>query len=225
MNNQIAVLLDEWQQLTSFFETTFIYIYEKICEWEVTQIIEVKDLSCEGKNDIKNFTVELIEKLKCCKVIVGTLIIGVPYYLLTRAGYELLEAPSFTILLLEQICEDYCKSQEKEREINEWKEQLIVSNRENLLSEGNISRTPTPLDEAGNYFCDLIAVQKTYPEISSKKVLLPFFSNTLFQSLKIKCSHVMPWLEDYLEQRNLIANTNREQGNYIIIITHKLCSC
>lgn len=226
MNNKIAVLLDEEQQLTSLDDVTFIYIYEKKSEWEITEMISTKDFVDERENNIKHFTLAIIEKLKCCKVIVGTLILGVPYYLLMRAGYELCEAPAFSMLLLEQIYEDYCKSSN----IEEGKQDKALGKETEAGGESaklvsNISRFPILLDEAGHYFIDLIAVQKAYPEMSSKKLLLPFFSNTLFNSLKINCSHIMPWLEDYLEQRNLIAHINREQGNYVVLITHKLCLC
>lgn len=226
MNNKIAVLLDEEQQLTSLADVTFIYIYEKKSEWEITEMISTKDFVDERENNIKHFTLALIEKLKCCKVIVGTLILGVPYYLLMRAGYELCESPTFSVLLLEQIYEDYCKPSNKE----ESKQDKVLGKRieagiESGTLVSNISRSPILLDEAGHYFIDLIAVQKTYPEMSSKKLLLPFFSNTLFDSLKINCSHIMPWLEDYLEQRNLVAHINREQGKYVVLITHKLCLC
>lgn len=226
MNNKIAVLLDEEQQLTRLADATFIYIYEKKSEWEMTEMISTKDFVDERENNIKNFTLALIEKLKCCKVIVGTLILGVPYYLLIRAGYELCEAPAFSVLLLEQLYEDYCNPLNKgESKQDRALEKQIEAGMEPDTLASNISRTPIPLDESGHYFIDLIAVQKAYPEMSSKKLLLPFFSHTLFESLKINCSHIMPWLKDYLEQRNLIAHINREQGKYVVLITHKLCLC
>ncbi len=222
MSNKIAVLLNEEKQLASFVDATLIYIYEKACEWQVTQMIETKDLAYKRENDIKNFTLALIEKLKCCKVIVGTLILGVPYYLLIRAGYELCEAPTFSMLLLEQIYEDYYKIPEETSKKQTMELEGEGSN--HLMSTEHISRSPIPLDESDNYFIDMIAVQKAYPEMSSKKILLPFFSNAIFRSLKVNCSHVMPWLENYLEQNSLIMSISRGQGIYTLSITHKVCS-
>lgn len=223
MSNKIAVLLNEEKQLASFVDATLIYIYEKTSEWQVIQTIETKDLAYTRENDIKNFTSALIEKLKCCKVIVGTLILGVPYYLLIRAGYELCEAPTFSMLLLDQIYEDYYKTPEKTGKKQAM--ELKGEGNNHLMSVECISRAPVPLDETGNYFIDMIEVQKAYAEMSSKKILLPFLGNTMFRSLKINCSHVMPWLENYLEQEKLNMSISRGQGIYTLNITHEVCSC
>ena len=223
MSDKIAVLLNEEEQLTSFVEATLIYIYEKTSEWQVTQMIEIKDLAYKRENDIKNFTLALIEKLKCCKVIVGTLMLGVPYYLLIRAGYELCEAPTFSMILLEQIYEDYYKPSEETNKKQTM--ELAGAGSNSSVTTENIGKAPVPLDETGNYFIDMIAVQKAYPEMSSKKILLPFLGSTIFNSLKVNCSHVMPWLENYLEQNNLIMSISRGQGIYTLSITHKECSC
>lgn len=225
MEHKIAVLLNEEGHLTSFIEATLICIYEKTSQWQVIQTIELKDLSYKRENDTKNFTLALIENLRGCKVIVGTLILGVPYYLLIRSGYEVCEAASFSILLLEQIYEDYCKPFLPNADVVDQETALVNEGKADSIPIMNISKSPVPIDEAGNFFIDIIAVQKAYPEISSKKILLPFLSNTLFNSLKINCSHVMPWLENYLEQRHFMTHISKRQGSYIVLITHSLCSC
>ncbi len=225
MEHKIAVLLNEEGRLTSFIEATLICIYEKTSQWQVIQTIELKDLSYHRENDTKNFTLAFIENLRGCKVIVGTLILGVPYYLLIRAGYEVCEAASFSTLLLDQIYEDYYRPLLPDAEVIDQETTLVNEEKADSIPIMNISKSPVPIDEAGNFFIDIIAVQKAYPEISSKKILLPFLSNTLFNSLKINCSHVMPWLENYLEQRNLMTHISKRQGSYIVLITHSLCSC
>ncbi len=212
MRDKIAVLLDEEGHLSSFMESSVVHIYEKTSVWQVIQRIQIQDIADKRENDIGKFTLALIENLKCCKVIVGTLILGVPYYLLVRASFEVCEAASFSTLLLEQIYEDYCKLSE-----------ATNSEDKDVVQAVKISNLPIPIDEAGNFFIDMIAVQKAYPKMSSKKILLPFFSDTLFNSLSIKCSHVMPWLENYLEQRGLVTYIIRQQGSYTVRITHKLC--
>lgn len=223
MSDKIAVLLNKEEKLASFAEATWIYIYKKTSEWQVTQRIETKNLLYKRENDIKNFTLALIEKLECCKVIVGTLILGVPYYLLTRAGYELCEAATFSSLLLDQIHEDYCMPSE---ETDKKPRKELIGPQDNYsMPIQKVCKSPVPVDETGNYYMDMIAVQKAYPEMSSKKILLPFFRNTLFNSLKINCSHVMPWLENYLEQSNLRMSMSRNPAYYTLCITHKIGSC
>ncbi len=209
MNNRIAILLNKDQQLADFTEVTTIHIYEKSEGWEVVKVIESEDITDKQENDTKNFMSSLIAELEGCKVIVGTLILGIPYYLFIRAGYEVCEAPEFSMLLLEQIYDDYCKP-------------LTGENQEKKTE--NISTNPIPIDVDGNFFIDIISVQKTYPQLSTKKILLPFLSDSLFNSLKIKCSHIMPWLESYVEQRRFHIQIDRYEGQYIILISHQLCS-
>ncbi len=210
MNNRIAILLNKEQQLASLTEVATIHIYEKSKVWEVVKVIESEDITDKQENDTKNFMLSLIAELEGCKVIVGTLILGIPYYLFIRAGYEVCEASEFSMLLLEQLYDDYCKP-------------LTRENQEENQTE-NVSTNPIPIDVEGNFFIDIISVQKTYPQLSTKKILLPFLSDSLFSSLKIKCSHIMPWLESYVEQRRFHIQIDRYEGQYIILITHQLCS-
>ena len=210
MNNKIAILFDQERCLTSLMEATVICVYEKKVDWQLVETLEMENMLYKRENDIKNFTLVLIECLGCSKVIVGTLILGVPYYLLVRAGYEICEAPEFSHLLLEQIYEDYCKSSPIDYSVKE--------------EDRVISKYPVTIDSSNDFAVDIIQVQKAYPELSTKKILIPFFTDTLFNSLEIKCSHIMPWLEDYLEQRNLYTQVSRKEGQYIILITHQLCS-
>lgn len=210
MNNRIAILLNKDQQLADFTEFTTIHIYEKNKGWEVVKVIESEDITDKQENDTKNFMSSLIAELEGCKVIVGTLILGIPYYLFIRAGYEVCEAPEFSILLLEQLYDDYYKPLNRENQ------------EENQIE--NISPFPIPIDVDGNFFIDITNIQKTYPQLSTKKILLPFLSHNLFNSLKIGCSHVIPWLESYVEQRRLHIQIDKYEGQYIILITHQLCS-
>lgn len=223
MRDGIAVLLNKEGQLAAFTEAIVIAIYKKTSDWQVIRMIPINEHTSKEEDGIKGFTLEIIEELKDCKVIVGTMIVGLPYYLLMRAGYEMCEADSFSITLLDQIKEDYLKSEKSYSEVINQEPELADEEKVNSTSMINVAKSPVPLDESGNFFIDMIAVQKVYPEMSSKKILLPFLSNTLFNSLEINCSHVMPWLDNYLEQRGLITQISKRQGSYSVLITHSLC--
>ena len=83
--------------------------------------------------------------------------------------------------------------------------------------------TPVSVDHEGNYFLDFLKLQKYHPELTSKKVLLPFFATELFQTITIICSHKMPWLDVVLEQKQLECTQKRENGAYTLLISHKIC--
>ena len=110
--------------------------------------------------------------------------------------------------LLNQIYADYCIEKEiEEKDITEF-----------------VSMYPQPADNSGNFFFDFIKDQKKYPHLSSKKMLLPFLSHELFQSVTIICSHIMPWMENYTQERGLELSAKKEPGKITIVITHKQCN-
>jgi hypothetical protein len=52
----------------------------------------------------------------------------------------------------------------------------------------------------GQYFLDLKAALAQDPELSSKKILRPFFKATKFETLSLKCDHTPRWLPLEVEQ-------------------------
>lgn len=208
MKAQIALLVDKEDNLTDIFHMTSLVIYERNESWQITKTIPLAVGSLERTEDVKTFIVQLIEELKCCKYVVGSLIIGIPYFLLSKAGYEVFEAKACSIELLEQIYADF-----------------MVEKEEAAANDiaANIPKAPMPTNDQGDYFIDMISAQKAHPQLSSKKILLPFFSQEAYVSLTIQCSHVMPWLENFMEEHHLEADISRNEGRYTVVITHKCC--
>jgi hypothetical protein len=205
MADRIAVLYDENNQTADVFHLHHITIYEKNQKWEETTLLSEVSVS-ESKN-IRSILDSLIYKIKDCKVIVGRMIAGMPYYMLDKNGFMICEAEECSEELLEQISQELFKEEEPQ-----------------FIPDENVPKKPMPVDNAGNYYFNFALIQKNFPEISSKKALLPFFSHELFQSITIVCTHIMPWLDNYLKQMNLQMESHREDGLYTLVITHRLCS-
>lgn len=205
MEKKIAILYDNNKQITDIFRANNIVIYEKNDSWEESMEILVNNDSEEVS--IRDSIKSLIKLLGSCKVIIGTSILGIPYYILDKNGFIICEAEEFSGELLEQIEFDY-----------------FAENIESIKTETEyVPKSPVPIDCEGNYFFDFAKLQKNNPEISSKKALLPFLSYELFQSITIICTHIMPWIDTYLEQRNLHLEATRDDGLYKLLITQKLC--
>ncbi len=236
MSNKVAVLVDENMNLVGLQEATKVRVYEHIendinASWEVTDEFNIEINRDIASVDIKETINALIQSIKMCKVILGDEITGIPYYLLTKAGYEVCEAKKLTEEVLNQIEEDYYTGielndgQSSNRLTNESKEDGIeIESVELTHTIKNISKYPVPIDAAGNFSVNIIEVQKAYPEISTKKILVPFFTDTLFQTLEIKCTHIMPWIEGYILQRDWDIKITREPGVYTILVSHKICA-
>ncbi len=88
--------------------------------------------------------------------------------------------------------------------------------KEEMIKNAGPVETQTP----GIYFLDLAQLQKECPEISSKKALLPFFSNTPFLELQLVCAHIPPWLETDASYEKKI---RKEVGGLHITVTRKQC--
>ncbi|MGE4214974.1 MAG: Fe-only nitrogenase accessory AnfO family protein [Anaerotignaceae bacterium] len=208
----IGILFNKEGRLTDFYNLDCIKIYDKKEGFKVVKTIENLTLDTSNLSLFRNGLAQLFNSLGKCKVLVGSVITGIPFYFFNQNGIDVCEAETFSEELLEQLYQDYVLLQLDEKNDGQVKEEKAV-----------IPIEPTAVNSEGEYFLDFIKLQKYRPEISSKKALIPFFYNTLFQKLTIVCSHVFPWMDIFLEQRNLISNVKREEGKFIIEITHKVC--
>ena len=144
MSSQIAVLLDKENKVADFFNVYWIAIYIKNEDWQIQKLVPFNEEKISRGERVRAFTEEVIKVLKGCHLILGKLIIGIPYYLLTKAGYEVLEAETLSTELLEQINQDYNPNEESyEKEIAKDIKKEKVDNQpqeeiENLRNEHTI---------------------------------------------------------------------------------------
>ncbi|SFR58236.1 Fe-only nitrogenase accessory AnfO family protein [Anaeromicropila populeti] len=212
MNGKIAVLFNQENKMTDFSHIAKIKVFEKEQEWEIKKEFQAGSDLQEGimvsTSAIREQCKKIVEELGDCSILIGTMITGLPFQVLDKQGFILLEAETFTTELLDQVYEDCCVE----------KDNIVVQ--EELP---DVPTAPYPLDHQGNFFLDFALLQKVHPEVTSKKALLPFLSNELFQSITIICTHVMPWLDSFIMERNLNFEVTRNNGLSTIIIRHKSC--
>lgn len=208
--DRIALAVGADGKLADFFSIIKILIYEKQSNWSVADCIWVKrdtDTSLTAK--VRQKAEEMANDIQSrnCNSVVGREIIGIPYHTWIRAGLEVFEADEISDNLFEEIYHDFFINKDGKTE-----EEEIVLPR------------PVPSDDEGNYFLDFIKAEKCHPELSSKKMLLPFLMNDLFFSLRIRCEHLMPWLEEFTKTQGLNIEAKKEDGICHVLITHKNCS-
>lgn len=207
MDYKIGVLMDDKKKITDLFHMTYISIFELKKDWEVVKTLDSIQVDTSSAAMLRTSIEVIVKQLDACKILIGTSIIGMPYHVFERNGFVLCEADELDKKLLDQVYEDYCR----EKDVQD----------EELLEP--IPTSPQPVDNDGNFFFDFIKSQKYHPEVSSKKALLPFLSHELFQTLTIVCSHIMPWLGEFIKSRGQKMNSKREDGRYTIIISHEFC--
>jgi Fe-only nitrogenase accessory protein AnfO len=204
---KIGVVLNQEEQIASLLEGGKVAIYErKESTWIKTDEVKQCFSQRDSINQMREFLDHLVKELKDCKILVASIITGIPFMLLDKEGFMLCEAEEMSKQLLEEIAYDYEKmKQEKER-----------------LSKDPLKDYPTaPFEtkEKGVFELDMRKLQKCHPEISSKKALFPFLKEMKFSKLMIYCSHVMPWLDRELKGFGYCYQVNKleEQGYQVDI--------
>lgn len=203
------VLVNQDHYLEDMFNASELLVYKrKETGFEVCASFQIAHKNPTSRKMVEDLSIEVIgclESLKC-QVIIGKSIVGLPYQLLDRQQIQIFEADEFSEGLLEEIYQDFY---------------VNVPD-----PDGDIPYAPDKpvmIAEDGFFYFDFDASCKSHPELSSKKMLMPFLEEELFTCLTIKCSHIMPWLDEYLERKGMKMEAKREDGEYTVLITHGLC--
>lgn len=147
---------------------------------------------------------ELVSFLGPCKVLVASSASGVPCHVLEKAGFNVWEVPGAPDTFLEQV----------------WAEEVkIVAIR--AVPPPPAEPLPAPVEESpGNFVISVMDIQKSRPELSSKKILQEFIRKGQFKTLVIVCDHVPPWIEREKESAGFTMEAHCEgKGPCILKLT------
>lgn len=185
-----AVFLDHNNITCSSMDEGNIKVYSFDPEnnaWYATQNIEFSLLDCTSIAGIRKKILDMIHALGECRVFIGSEVTG--------QLYSILEAHRFNIY-----------------EVNGEPEQFLSSVLELENKNGEIpaetsgsSRRiyPEKAGEEGAYFLNLKAALSNNPELSSKKILLPFIDEKKFKKIEVLCDHIPRWLNSELEKSGM----------------------
>lgn len=202
-----SVLVDNDGKISDIFESTAIDVYVKEESWKIYEHVKL-EYACPGTPQmVKKFSEELVSNLKNmeCTMLIGTCISGVPYYILDKNGIIMCEAKEEKESVLNAIYKDFYEKEEEQK----------------IQSEA--PQKPFMIDDAGTYYFDCIKSLEVHPQLTTKKVLIPFMEEELFITLIIKTSHMIPWLERYLPTHHLTMQSEHVNSAYLIRIEHQLC--
>ncbi|WP_310603351.1 Fe-only nitrogenase accessory AnfO family protein [Anaerosporobacter sp.] len=203
------VLTDGSNGITDFFHAIKLTMYEKKEIWDKVGDVSISSCDSMTRQQVEHLAEEISKSIRehDSEVLIGTAIIGLPYHFLNRNGIILCESNEISQRLFEEIYEDFYNN---------------IATEENEEIE-QISPYPVCIAEDGFYFFDFDKAMKAHPNLSSKKMLIPFLDGELYTSLLIRCSHIMPWLDAYVQQHGLSMEVKREDDVYVVDIMHGLC--
>jgi hypothetical protein len=119
-------------------------------------------------------------------------------------------------------------------ELDDFDEEVLPKiediNREIIAQEmaEKIPSEPYEIEEGSQvFYLDLRQALNAYPELTTKKILRPFFNTIKFVTLSLVFDHLPPWLPDELKARDLDWSSQDMPGGVLINISGqegKICS-
>lgn len=172
---KIAVFTDGNRSPADFYSAKAIDIYEKRESWfpERTEILS--PVSAETVAQIREEATRRRKLIDDCSIIAAKEISGIPFAVFDMARYGIFTVSRISEEILDGMAEDVSEAVQESR--------------------GNQDAVrPYEVSGSGSYELDLIALQTRHPEITSKMALADFLENTPFLDLRLRCTHLPPWI-------------------------------
>ena len=203
-NACVAVLRDGAGRVSDARSATVAQLYSHTDGvWRATGETPVPH-SGDGMNSVRDDMRALIAALGDCRVLAAKGLGGVAYGVFDRMGFHIFDVEEADAAALNGMLQDI-----------EDADGAARIRRETLKHA-----RPAETDNPGVYWLDLILLQAECPEVSSKKALRGFLSDTPFRELHLICKHAPPWLEGAgLE----LQTETRPDGSLHLTITRRMC--
>lgn len=177
MNAKIAIF--NYDNFNTNSDTTVlkVIIFERDSAlWKETDECYVNLSPASDIGAVRRALDALLERLGDCRIAAGPCISGILFRELDKRGFYIFETSVFTPETLDGILGDIEKS-------------------DGAPNGAEVPAQPVETETPGVYQMDLIKLQETHPEITSKQALRDFIETTPFYELRLVCAHVPPWLE------------------------------
>lgn len=177
---KIAVVENENQKVSSIFEQGFIAIYEKQGgEWKVLNRFENKVCNAKGMAAVRTAIADTIEQLDDVKVIVASEIPGIASGTFQAAGFDIFLVEDNVLNVLDSIRKEMLEA---------------IEERQKEPTKFDITQFLEPGVSRGDFSINIEDIMFKNPNMTSKKILIPYLKNGEFNRLDVICSHLPKWL-------------------------------
>jgi len=167
------------QQTSSIFEPGFIAVYEEDGgEWKVLNRFENQVCNARGMAAVRMAVGDAIKQLGDVKVVVASEIPGIASGTFQAAGFDIFLVHSKVLDVLGSIKEEILEAIEKRQE---------------EPSRFEITEFLEPGENKGDFSINIEDIMFKNPELTSKKILIPYLKNGEFNRLDVVCSHLPKW--------------------------------
>lgn len=200
---KIAVIENDSQQTSSMFKPGFITIYEEDGrEWKVLERFENKVCNAKGMAEVRMAVKDIIKQLGDVKIIVASEIPGI--------ASGTFQASGFDIFFVENSVPDILSSIKKE-----MLETIEEGHKE--PSKFDITQFLKPGVNKGDFSINIEEIMFKHPDLTSKKILIPYLKNGEFNSLDVICSHIAKWFITDLSSMGFEYETVNESLNKVTV--------
>jgi Fe-only nitrogenase accessory protein AnfO len=176
---KISVVESNNQKTSSIFEPGFIATYEEDGgEWKVLNRFENKVCNAKSIAAVRMAVEDTIKQLDNVKIVVASEIPGIAFGIFEVAGFE--------IFLIEKSGFDVLDSVKKEMV-------EIIEKQQEKTSKFDIMQFLEPGMNKGDFCINMEEILSKNPQLTSKKILLPYMNNGEFNRLDVICSHIPKW--------------------------------
>ena len=176
---KISVVESNDQKTSSIFEPGFIVTYEENGGgWKILNRFENKVCSAKSIAAVRMAVEDTIKQLDNVKIVVASEIPGI--------AFGIFEVASFEIFLVEKSRFDALDSVKKE--MGE-----IIEKQQEKPSKFDIMQFLEPGTNKGDFCLNMEKILSKNPQLTSKKILLPYLKNGEFNRLNVICSHIPKW--------------------------------
>lgn len=202
---KIAAILDPNGLAGSIYQKSTIKVFEKQGdEWEIAGEYENPILQAKDVGQLRLISERFSEALVKlgCQAIVGK-ISGVVFRSMEKVGmtsFEITDSP--------------------EKHLDEIGEQLLEifeqrhRNAERLKVTGLFKESQEP----NSYKINMIKALEQHPELTTKKILMPFFEKMAFEKVYVMCDHIPHWLEKTVSILGYTFVAKSDGESYVICI-------
>jgi Fe-only nitrogenase accessory protein AnfO len=176
---KIAVVENDNQKTSSIFEPGFIVIYEEDGrEWKVLNRFENKVCNAKGMAAVRTAVADTIKQLDDVKVIVASEIPGIASGTFQAADFDIFLVENSVLTILDSIKKEMLEA---------------IEERQKEPPKFDITQFLEPGVSKGDFSINIEEIMFKNPDLTSKKILIPYLKNGEFNRLDVICSHLPKW--------------------------------
>lgn len=196
----ISVFLNSKGLTSSPSEEGIIRVYthdSDINTWSISTEFGFSPGRSTSLTELRSMIADMIQKIGDCRIFAARKVTGQLYYILEANGFSIYEVEGSP----EQFLDSLLSSEEA------FRSSLVETTKQTSIP------LPEKTDIPGIYFINLKAALNTDPNLTSKKILLPFINSGNFKALEVICDHIPKWFDREFEKQGLSSTISKLAEN------------